>query len=191
VAEARGILDSSLLASALVSPHGPGNALLSAARLDRFQLVVSPDILDEVRRTLVEDFGVTAGDADALVALVTRIAEVHQPTSIEARSRDERDDHVLALAGEAGAVFLATYDHDLMAVGSVGSCGVVHPLTALQLVRNLNIVAWDEGVVALKGRTARDGGMRSVVQPSTQRATSSSSSPPSARSRPACPTRGP
>ena len=146
MAEARGILDSSLLATALVSPHGPGNALVSAARLDRFQLIVSPDILEEVRRTLVEDFGVTAGDADELVALVTRIAEVHAPASIRGRSRDHADDHVLALAEQAGAAFLATYDHDLMAVGSVGSCGVVHPLTALQLVQNLNIEAWDEGI---------------------------------------------
>jgi putative PIN family toxin of toxin-antitoxin system len=163
VADARGVLDSNLLASALVSPHGPGNALVNAARLDRFQLVVSPDLVDEVRRTLVDDFAVTAEDADNLVALVTRFAEVRRLTTIEARSRDEKDDHILALAEESGAFFLATYDHDLMAVRSVGSCGVVHPVTALQLVANLNAEEWAEGIpgVAREDRSRwrnEDGG---------------------------------
>lgn len=138
MAEIRGVLDSSLLATALVSPRGPGNALLDAARLDRYHLVVSPSILAEVRRALVDDFEVSSRDADELLAFLTRIAEVRQPVKVERRTRDKTDDHVLALAEECDAVFLATYDHDLMAVGSVGTCGVVNPITALQLVRNLD-----------------------------------------------------
>lgn len=144
MAEVRGVLDSSLLATALVSSRGPGNALLHAARLDGFDLVVSPEILDEVRRTLVDAFEVAPSDADDLVALVERIAEVRRPSRVEAWSRDGSDDHVLALAAESGALFLATYDHDLMAVGSIETCGVVHPATALQLVRNLSPLEWYE-----------------------------------------------
>lgn len=146
MAETKGVLDSSVLIPALLSPEGPGTALLNAARLDRFQLVVSSDILDEVRRSLVDDFDVTPTDADELLRLVMRVAEVHEPTNVPRRARDESDDHVLALADQCGAAFLATYDHDLMAVHAVGSCGVVDPVTALQLVRNLNIEAWDEGI---------------------------------------------
>lgn len=146
MAEARGVLDSNLLATALVSPHGPGNALLNAARLDRFRLVVSPEMLAEVRSALVGDFDVAPEDAEQLLALLRRIGDVQAPSVIAMRSRDARDDHVLALAEEAGAIFLATYDHDLMAVGTVGACGIVHPLTALQLVRNLNLEDWDEGI---------------------------------------------
>lgn len=150
MAEVRGVLDSSLLATALVSSRGPGNALLDAARLDRFVLIVSPEILEEVRRALMDAFEVSPGDAEYLVGLVERIAEVRSPLGVEPLSRDETDDHVLALAEETGALFLATYDHDLMAAGSVGICGVVHPATALQLVRNLGPVEWYEEVPAAK-----------------------------------------
>ena len=147
MAELRGVLDSNLIATALVSPHGPGNALLNAARLDRFQLVVSAEILEEVHRTLVDDFDVTAPDAHELVMVVQRIAEMSTPNSYARRlSRDPDDDHVLALAEASGAAFLATYDHDLMAVGSIAGCGVIHPLTALQLVRNLTPDEWYEGL---------------------------------------------
>lgn len=52
VAGARGVLDSSVLATALVSPRGHGNALLQQARLHRFQLVVSAHVLAEVRATV-------------------------------------------------------------------------------------------------------------------------------------------
>jgi putative PIN family toxin of toxin-antitoxin system len=130
----RGVLDSNLLATALVSPNGPGNALVHAARIGRFELLVSSYLLREVRETLEEAFHVPPADATALVEFVTANATVLEPPWIRPISRDPDDDPILALAEQGEAAFLATYDHDLMGVGSVGACGVVHPLTALQVV---------------------------------------------------------
>jgi putative PIN family toxin of toxin-antitoxin system len=142
----RGVLDTNLIATGLVSTRGPGSALITAARIGRFELVVSGYLIDEVRDTLLEDFHRDPQEADELIALVQRISEHVEPADVRRLSRDPHDDPILALALESGAVFLATYDHDLMRVGSVGNCGVIHPSTALQLVSSGAAEALVEGI---------------------------------------------
>lgn len=46
----RVVLDTNILFSALISPHGPPEAIYRAWRLARFQLVTSDAQLDEIRR---------------------------------------------------------------------------------------------------------------------------------------------
>jgi len=46
----RVVLDTNILFSALISPHGPPDAIYRAWRLARFQLVTSHAQLDEIRR---------------------------------------------------------------------------------------------------------------------------------------------
>jgi putative PIN family toxin of toxin-antitoxin system len=46
----RVVLDTNILFSALISPHGPPAAIYRAWRLARFQLVTSRRQLDEIRR---------------------------------------------------------------------------------------------------------------------------------------------
>jgi predicted nucleic acid-binding protein len=102
--------------------------------IGRFEMIVSEYLIDEVRDTLLNDFHRDPNDVRDLIALVERISEYQEPADVKPLSRDADDDPILALAHDSGAAFLATYDHDLMAVGSVGGCGVVHPSTALELV---------------------------------------------------------
>lgn len=130
----RGVLDASVLAPGLVSSQGAGSFLIKAARVARFDLIVSQYLLDEVRECLTKDFGRTVEEAADLLELVDRISVRVEPTDIPALCRDPDDDPILALAADSGAFFLATYDHDLMAVGAVGACGIVAPQTAIQLV---------------------------------------------------------
>jgi putative PIN family toxin of toxin-antitoxin system len=146
MSDVRGVLDANLLASGLVSPNGPGNALIAEARLGRFELVVSPHLLAEVREALMGAFHVDDQDAGELLAFVERISERVEPGDVPAICRDPDDDAVLALADQSGAAFLATYDHGVMAVGSVGSCGIIHPINALQLVAALNPSVKAEGI---------------------------------------------
>lgn len=127
-------MDSNVLAAGIASRAGPGNALITAARAGQFDLVISRLILDETQRTLVAAFSMSPSDAAAIVRLFEDTAEMREPSQVEAVSRDPDDDPILALAVEADVMFIATYDYDLMAVGSVGHCGVVHPATAVQLV---------------------------------------------------------
>lgn len=108
--------------------------------------MVGDYLLDEVRDALGADLHVEPGDATALVRLVERLGEHVEPTDIQPISRDADDDPVLALARESDAVFLATYDHDLMAVRSIGMCGIVHPSTALQLVSSAAAEDLAEGI---------------------------------------------
>lgn len=131
--ELTGVLDANLIATALVSGRGPGSRLLSAARDGRFELIVSSYLLAEVGQTLRESFGQPSGQAAELLEACAFAARV-EPTAVPPLSRDPADDPIVALAVQSGADFLATYDHDLMALGSIGPCGIVHPVTALQLV---------------------------------------------------------
>ena len=124
-----------MLAPALASAGGPGSELLRAARSGQLDLFISQQILDEVRAALTEDFDLSHSAAEDLLRLLEDTAETVEPEHIERVCRDPTDDPILALAAESGASFLATYDHDQMAVGAYRGCGVIHPATAVQLVR--------------------------------------------------------
>lgn len=130
----RGVLDTSVLFAGLRSGEGPGSYLINAARVAQFDLAVSQYLLDELLTVLIEDFGLQADDAQRLVDLIDNASDRVEPHSIVARCRDPRDDPVLALAEASQSDFLATYDHDIMQVGSVGNCGIVHPQTAVEIV---------------------------------------------------------
>lgn len=149
----RGVLDANVLASGLHSSRGPGSFLITAARVARFDLVVSQYLLDEVQDTLVADFHRSPEEVVQLLSLIDRISEHLEPSHIVPRCRDPRDDPILALAEEADAAFLATYDHALLAVRSVGSCGVIHPQTAVELV---TAAAAEESAEGIPGVSSED-----------------------------------
>jgi putative PIN family toxin of toxin-antitoxin system len=48
----RAVLDSSVLVSALISPAGPSAQILAAWTQERFELVMSPQVLDELTEVL-------------------------------------------------------------------------------------------------------------------------------------------
>ena len=124
-----------MLVPALVSAGGPGSQLLRAARSGQFDLIISSQIVAEVRDALTADFRLSDGAVADLLRLLEDSAEMVEPERIESICRDPSDDPILALAAESGASFLATYDHDQMTVGAYRGCGVIHPATAVQLVR--------------------------------------------------------
>ena len=113
----RAILDVNVLISALISPSGSPARLLLAWQEGRFELIVSPALLAELRRALAYpklERLVPPADADAFVAWLSRSAllarDATDPPPIHAA--DPNDDYLLALVGDypiAGpADFLAT-----------------------------------------------------------------------------------
>ena len=48
----RAVLDANVFVTAVLTPAGPAAAVLDAWRSERFALLVSPPILDEVARVL-------------------------------------------------------------------------------------------------------------------------------------------
>lgn len=119
----RAVLDTNVLVSAILSRRGAPAALLRAWRDGEFEVVVSPSLLDELRRVLAYPKlrrRIGAEEAEAFVALFRAAAEHHDdpggPASV--RSRDAADDFLLALA-EASSAYLVTGDDDLLELADV------------------------------------------------------------------------
>jgi putative PIN family toxin of toxin-antitoxin system len=128
-------LDANILISGLLF-EGPEHRVLALADERRFVAVVTDHVLWEVRRLLVERFGLSASDAaDAVGALCLDVApDPDDGTVAEAERllRDPEDAPVLAAAWEAGADALVTGDKDLHAAQQ----------DRVRVVRTAEALAW-------------------------------------------------
>jgi len=118
----RAILDVNVLISALISPSGSPARLLLAWQEGRFELIVSPALLAELRRALAYpklERLIAPADADAFVAWLSRSAvlarDAAAPPPVHAADPD--DDYLLALAAEQRAE-LVSGDGHLLALAS-------------------------------------------------------------------------
>ncbi len=99
----RAILDVNVLVSALLSPNGAPAQLLVAWREGRYELVVSPLLLEELERSLSYPKirkRIDAADADRFVGSLRNSASMVADPDEEPllRSPDPGDDYLLALA---------------------------------------------------------------------------------------------
>jgi putative PIN family toxin of toxin-antitoxin system len=118
----RAVLDVNVLISALLSPSGSPARLLLAWQAGRFELVVSPLLLAELRRALAYPKLarlVLPADADAFVAWLSRSAVLAPDATIPppVRSVDPGDDYLLALAAEQRATLVSGDAHVLNVAG--------------------------------------------------------------------------
>lgn len=115
---ARAVLDPGVLVSALITPTGKPAKLLLAARAGSFELIVSPQLLDELEAVLqrkkfrryVDLDGVTAY-LDLLRRDAQLAADPETPPPI--RCTDPDDDYLIALAHSQSAA-LVSGDSDLL-----------------------------------------------------------------------------
>lgn len=112
----RVVLDVNVLISAALSPRGTPARLLIAWQAGAFELVVSPQLLAELRRALAYPKLarlVTTADADAFAAWLGRAAELaaDPPGPPPVRSEDPADDYLVALAAVERAVLVSGDGH--------------------------------------------------------------------------------
>lgn len=109
---ARAVLDPGVLVSALITPNGKPAKLLLAARAGSFELIVSPQLLDELEKVLrrekfrryVDLDGVTAY-LDLLRHDVQLVADPETPPPIRCKEPD--DDYLIALAHSQRAALIS------------------------------------------------------------------------------------
>lgn len=125
----RVILDTNVLLSGIISPRGTPARLIEAWLDRRFILISHALQLDEIRdvsrrpklRALIKPAEV--GRIVNQIALVAILPELLPPVE---RSRDPRDDFLLALCEKADADWLVTGDKaDLLALGRHGRARIV------------------------------------------------------------------
>jgi uncharacterized protein len=131
------VFDPGVLISAFISPHGAPAEALDRWRDGEFDLVVSPTLLDELRRVLLRrKFRRYATEEDVrtfVVALGQEAISIEDPPSSSERfTRDPSDDYLVLLARAAGAEAIVSGDLDLTTVTIEPP--VVTPAEFLQLI---------------------------------------------------------
>ena len=132
----KAVLDTNVIVSAALSPHGAPAALLRAWVGGAFDLIASPLLLEELERVLVYPKLrqlISTEEAAELVELVGRQSVmVDDPTANPpVRSPDPGDDYLIALAATARAM-LVTGDGDLL-----GLADQIPVMTAAEFLRAL------------------------------------------------------
>lgn len=133
----RAVLDPNVIVAAAIRPGGVTAQCLRAHGDGRFELVVSPLLLAELRSVLRrEKFRpfLTVEQGDRLVDAHARDATVTaDPSDREPVSRDPRDDYLVALSRAAVAHVLVTGDRDLLGV-DLPDLTIVSPREFLDLL---------------------------------------------------------
>lgn len=118
----RVIIDTNLLISAIISPSGTPYQLLKAWRENRYLLVISKELLEEIKEVsqrdyLINSYPIFSEKAAELIEnlylageMVTSIPENELPL----HSRDPKDNKLLAAALGGKANYLISGDKDLL-----------------------------------------------------------------------------
>lgn len=130
----RVVLDTNVLLSALISPHGAPDAIYNAWRAARFELVTSTVQLDELRRASRYPKLKTILPAHRVGAMVNNMQRAvvleHLPSLPEGIEVNDPNDaflYTMALAGEADYLVTGDRRAGLLKLGSAGQARIVTP----------------------------------------------------------------
>jgi uncharacterized protein len=141
----RGVLDSSVLVSAFITPRGTSGAVLDAAERRVFTLCLSPEVLAETSRVLTRNPKLQARysyDQAHVAKFCAGLAawaqiETNLPELRGAVPLDPKDDPIVATAVKAKADYLVTGDRKhLLALETYESIRIVTPRQFLELLRS-------------------------------------------------------
>lgn len=127
----RVVLDTNVLLSALISPHGPPDAIYRAWRAARFEIVTSVTQLDELRRASRYPKFKTVLQPHRVGAMVNNLqrAVVLKTLPADIEADDPFDAFLLAMAVAGEADYLVTGDHraGLLRRGQIEHTRIVTP----------------------------------------------------------------
>ena len=113
----RAVLDANVLISAVISPAGAPREILTAWTQGRFDLIVSPELLGELRDVLARPrlrrWVSEAVAAEYVDGLTDGALLIDDPLAQPGLSPDPDDDYLITLARAAGADYLVSGDHHL------------------------------------------------------------------------------
>lgn len=129
------VLDTNVLISALAFPGSKPDQILSRIRRGQIDLYVSPFILSELDRVLLEKFRFTRQEVDALVRAIRTMAHLVTPAErITVITAKDDDNRILECACAAQAEFLVTGDKEhLLPLESYSDIAIVTPAQFLEL----------------------------------------------------------
>ncbi len=131
----RVVLDTNVLLSALVFPGSNPDQVLARVRHGEVELFLSPFILAELRRILLDKFRLTKQQTAARVNLIQRMATLVEPRErVALVTANEDDNRILECALAARADYLVTGDKEhLLPLRSIGTTTIVTPAAFIDL----------------------------------------------------------
>jgi putative PIN family toxin of toxin-antitoxin system len=127
----RVVLDTNVLFSALISPHGVSNHIYRSWRAGRFELVTSATQLDEIRRASRYPKFKSVLQPARVGALINNMRRSFMLEHLDIKNeiRDPYDAFLLAMASAAEADYLVTGDHraGLLELGHAGRTRIMTP----------------------------------------------------------------
>jgi uncharacterized protein len=129
----RAVLDTNVLVSGLVSSQGAPRQLVDDWLADRYVLVSSLYLVQELTRVLTypriaEHLHLSQTELDTiLIALLVRAEIVPGRIELPGVTRDPKDDAVVACAKEGQADYIVSGDRDLLVLDTVDGTRVVTP----------------------------------------------------------------
>ena len=132
----RVVADTNVLVSAIVF-GGPPDQLIELAAQGHLQLLLSPPLIDELRRILRRKFGFSDAAVYQAETLLRRISTVVEPKQeVAIIKEDLADNRVLeaALAGDADVI--VSGDHHLLRLPRFGERPIVSPRELLRRVES-------------------------------------------------------
>ncbi len=136
----RAVLDTNVIVSGLIRPAGAPGQILDRLLDEAFILVMSPDLVDELRRSLrrprVRRYIRLSSEAlEGWIAQLETLADpVEGKLDLKVDVRDPDDIKFLAVAVEARAEYVVTGDADLLTLGEHEGIQIVTPRAFLELL---------------------------------------------------------
>ncbi len=126
----RVVVDASAFGAAFGNARGLAARVIAVGVAGQYQIIISEEILNEVRRLPAKPHIATNRGFD--LAAANRLIASLRPTVVRgplktpsARVRDSEDEHVLAFALTVGADIILSQDNDLLSLGNVDGIPVM------------------------------------------------------------------
>src|SRR4051794_34333551 len=140
----RAVLDSSILVSAFLTPHGSVVQLLREPTRSQYQLCLSEYILTETADTLLfkarlRAYAYTDTEVRVFIhGLLTRAEMTNSLPTLRAVPNDPKDDPIIATAVAAKADYLVTGDRaHLLPIGQYEGIRIVSPRDFLDILNQI------------------------------------------------------
>lgn len=128
------VADANILIASIFWNGSPYHIVQQA--LDKkFEMMVSQQILDEVRRVLKEPkyrFELSDQEIDDIVKGIQLFTTMVEPVVVKVVERDPNDDHIIGCAIAANADAVVTRDHDLLSLKEYAGIRIVAPEVFLE-----------------------------------------------------------
>lgn len=133
----RVVIDTNILVSAIILPHGSVGPVLQSLRHGAYTLLYTPALLEELvdvlnRPRIFNKYNLTEADIHTVIAFILLRGEQVYPVEEITACRDPKDNKLLtaAIAGRADA--LVSGDKDLLVLHPFRNIPIINPALFLQ-----------------------------------------------------------